>query len=262
LAAQYKLGVSLKGVIYLHRITDNRFQGSSVRTLQIFKEICGQGCLNNVILASTRWDKVTESEGADRENRLRGHFWSYMISHGSTMTRFYGDRDFAHAMVSQLLGSGNIVLDIQRQMVDEGKTLDQTSAGALVNGKLSELISKSRRDLAEIEELRRKLRESDNAMREKLEEDEKREMTLVRQAQRDQVSLRTDVGAEVQQEMDVEMGRRKKKSSKLGIVLPLLPAALSILGMFIGIPMNMSGLFSTWIVGDDGNGGLLSELFS
>jgi len=33
LAAQYKLGVNLKGVIYLHRITDNRYQGSSVRTL-------------------------------------------------------------------------------------------------------------------------------------------------------------------------------------------------------------------------------------
>jgi len=217
--------------------------------------------LKNVILASTRWDQVKESVGADRENRLREHFWSYMIGHGSTITRFYGDRDSAQAMVSQLLGSGNIVLDIQRQMVDEGKTLDQTSAGVLINGKLAELISKSQRDLAEIEELRRKLRESDDAMREKLEEDRKREMALVRQAQRDQVSLHTDVGAEVQQEMDVEMGRRKKKSSKLGIVLPLLPAALSILGMFIGVPTSVTGLFSSWILGDGGDGGILSEIF-
>ncbi len=29
LATQYKLVVTLKGIIYLHRITDNRFQGSA-----------------------------------------------------------------------------------------------------------------------------------------------------------------------------------------------------------------------------------------
>ena len=33
LAAQYEAGVSLKGVIYLHRISDVRYSGSSVKTL-------------------------------------------------------------------------------------------------------------------------------------------------------------------------------------------------------------------------------------
>ena len=154
------------------------------------------------------------------------------------------------------------MLDIQRQMVDEGKRLDQTSAGALVNGKLADLISKSQRDLAEIEDLRRKLRESDTARREMLEDDRKREMAFARQAQRDQVSLRTDVADEVQQELNVEMGRRKKKSSKLGIVMPLLPAALSVLGMFMGIPSSVTGLFSSWVLGDGGDSGsILSEIF-
>jgi hypothetical protein len=154
------------------------------------------------------------------------------------------------------------VFDIQRQIVDEGKTLDQTNAGVLINGNLAELISQSQHDLAEVEDLRRKLRESDCAMWEKLEEDKKREMVLVRQAQRDQVSLRTNVGAEVQQEMNVEMGKRKKKSSKLGIILPLLPTALSILGMFIDVPTGMSGLFSSWMVGDDGDSGILCKILS
>ncbi len=36
LAAQYEAGVSLKGVIYLHRITDVRYQGSSLKALNIF----------------------------------------------------------------------------------------------------------------------------------------------------------------------------------------------------------------------------------
>ncbi|CAG8974728.1 hypothetical protein HYALB_00000338 [Hymenoscyphus albidus] len=253
LTAQYKLGVSLKGIIYLHRITDNRYQGSSVRTLDIFKEICGERALKNVILASTRWDKVEEHEGAAREPQLREKFWSYMLDHGSKMTRYHGDRESAHAMISQLLGSGNVILDTQRQLVDEGKTLDETSAGAFVNGNISVAIKKSD---AEIEILQRQLRESNNVMKQKLEEDKKREEVIARQARRDQV---------VQDEMNVEMGRRKKRSKRMGIIMPLLPAALSILEMFIGVPLSASDLFSSWILGEEGDGGLFnqfSELFS
>ncbi|KAH7357223.1 P-loop containing nucleoside triphosphate hydrolase protein [Rhexocercosporidium sp. MPI-PUGE-AT-0058] len=257
LAAQYKLGVSLKGIIYLHRITDNRYQGSSVRTLDVFREICGEKALRNVILASTRWDKVQEHEGAARETQLREKFWSYMLDHGSKMTRYYGDRDSAHAMISQLLGSGNVVLDIQRQLVDEGKSLDETTAGALVNGNISDAIKRSN---AEIELLQRQLRESSNAMRQKLEDDRKREETFIRQARHDQVSLQAYVGQEVQDEMSVEMGRRKKKSKSLGIIMPLLPAALSILGMFVGVPSSVTGLFSSWILGEEGDGGIFNEL--
>ncbi|KAL2060460.1 hypothetical protein VTL71DRAFT_9491 [Oculimacula yallundae] len=257
LAVQYKLGVSLKGIIYLHRITDNRYQGSSVRTLDIFKEICGEKALRNVILASTRWDKVEEQEGAARETELRQKFWSYMLDHGSKMTRYHGDRDSAHAMISQLLGSSNIVLDIQRQLVDEGRPLDETSAGALVNGNISDAIKNSN---AEIELLQLKLRESNDAMRRKLEEDRLREEAFIRQARRDQVSLQANVGQEVQDEMNVEMSRKKKKSKSMGIIMPLLPAALSILGMFIGVPSGVTGLFSSWILGEEGDGGLFNEL--
>jgi len=258
LAAQYKLGVSLKGVIYLHRITDNRYQGSSVKTLNIFKEICGESSLKNVILASTRWDKVTESEGASRENRLREHFWSYMISHGSTMTRYYGDRDSAVGMVSQLLGSGNIVLDLQRQLVDEGRTLEQTSAGAVINGDLAESIASSK---AEIESLKRQLHQSNAAMMERVEDDRRQQEVALYQAESDQVRLQADIAAEVRDEINVEMARAKKKSSKLGLILPLLPTALSILGMFVGISPSMTSFFGSWIVGSDSQGPL-SEIFA
>lgn len=41
LTAQYEAGVPLKGVIDLHRITDVKYPGSSVKTLKIFMKICG-----------------------------------------------------------------------------------------------------------------------------------------------------------------------------------------------------------------------------
>ena len=67
LSAQYEAGVSFKGVIYLHRGTDIRYAGSSVKTLEIFKKICGKVALKNVLLISTRWNKVNEALGANRE---------------------------------------------------------------------------------------------------------------------------------------------------------------------------------------------------
>lgn len=270
LATQYKLGVTLKGIIYLHRITDPRFQGSSAKTLKIFSKICGDTSLRNVFLCTTRWDQVEEHDGASRENRLREHFWAYMISKGSTMMRSYGDRESAVAMVSQLLGSASIVLDIQRELVDEGRSLDETSAGVEVNGNLTALVAQSKNDLAEIQRLQQELRDSDFAMRRKLEEDQRKEQARLRQAEVDQVRLRADIAAEVRDEINVEMSRMRKKSSGLGKVLPLLPAAISILGQFVGVPSAVTGLFSSWFTGDisggsdgfDGFDGFFSEFFS
>ena len=49
----------------MHRITDVRYAGSSVKTLEIFKKICGKIALKNVLLVSTRWNEAEESLGAD-----------------------------------------------------------------------------------------------------------------------------------------------------------------------------------------------------
>lgn len=258
LAAQYRLKVSLKGIIYLHRINDIRFGGSSAKTLRIFKELCGETALGNVILASTRWDLVKESEGAHREQQLRSDFWSNMISKGSYMTRFQGDRDSAIALVSQLLGSNNVVLDIQRQIVDEGKTLAQTGAGAVVNGEIGTQIAQAQRDLAdsvtEINNLRRTMAQNDQWQRDKAEDERKKYEGQLRQAEKERVRLHADIANEVRQEMELSMAMTKKKSSKLGIIAPLLPTALAILGSFIGIPSSVSSLFTSWIVGSSGDG--------
>ena len=105
LTFQYEAGLALKGVIYLHRITDHRYQGSSVKTLNIFQKICGKHALKNVLLVTTRWHEVDESLGAKRERELRDQFWKYMLSNQSTMIRYHGDHDSAVTIASQLLSN-------------------------------------------------------------------------------------------------------------------------------------------------------------
>lgn len=243
LAAQYEAGVSLKGVFYLHRITDIRYQGASVKTLNIFKKICGQLALKNVILVTTRWNEVEESLGASREQQLRDNFWAYMLNNGSTMARFYGDRDSAIGMASQLVSQRGIVLEIQRELVDEGKTLKQTVAGAFVSDDISEMKTQYEQELRDLEKLRQTLQDGDRAMKRQIQQDWAREQARLQTVHVDEERLRREIGAEVREEIS---RKTNKKNGGIWKVMPLLPSLLGIIGMFVGIPPGATELLTSW----------------
>ena len=131
LTDSYSNSVKLTGIIYLHRISDVRMQGSAKRNLAMFKKLCGQDALRNVILATTMWDKVSEEDGAKREGQLieTPEFWGWMKDRGSTVLRHAGDRDSAMRLIQFFIDKTRVTLDLQDQMVDKGRSLDQTAAG-------------------------------------------------------------------------------------------------------------------------------------
>ena len=92
LTASYTAKIRLNGIIYLHRISDLRMQGSAKNNLFMFKKLCGQKALKNVILATTMWDRISEAEGEARENELitTPDFWGWMVSQGSKVYRHTG----------------------------------------------------------------------------------------------------------------------------------------------------------------------------
>jgi hypothetical protein len=144
LSAQYQLKIPLKGIIYLHRITDVRVSRGDMNALRIFRKICGEQALSNVLLVTTRWGEVDESIGAQREKELRQDFWACMES--CPMYRFFGDKGSAMGIVSQLLGKANIVLEIQRELVEEQMPLNETSAGSAVSHDIAELKQQLQQD--------------------------------------------------------------------------------------------------------------------
>jgi hypothetical protein len=240
LSAQYELGVELKGVIYIHRITDIRYSRSSVKTFEIFKKICGEKALSNVLLITSRWDGIDLATGAERERQLKNKFWSYMLGHGSNMSRFHGDRPSAIGLVSQLLCRDTVVLQLQKELIDEGKQLDDTAAGAYVSTNLEKLKQQYQDELAALERLKQDLVENDRAMKRQLQRDWEEESARLRQVHNDQVSLQRAVGTEVQQEI-------RQKRYGLHKVLPYVPAAIAILAAFVGIPPSVTDLFTGWI---------------
>ena len=101
---QYKLGIPLKGIIYMHRITDNKMQGTAQRYFEMFKRLCGDHNMANVVLLTTMWNQLRdEGVGLRRDQELREQFWSVMESKGSYIRRFDGSRAMAEAVVCRLM---------------------------------------------------------------------------------------------------------------------------------------------------------------
>lgn len=76
----YNADIKLSGILYLHRITDNRMSGSPHRNLRMFGQLCGDQASRNVILITTMWDNIEVEVGLRREKELREKFWKVRVS--------------------------------------------------------------------------------------------------------------------------------------------------------------------------------------
>ncbi|KAL4076364.1 P-loop containing nucleoside triphosphate hydrolase protein [Scleroderma citrinum] len=144
----YKQNVKLSGLLYLHRISDNRVAGTPLRNLNMFKELCGEDNFKNVILVTTMWDEVEEDVGLQREEELRNTFWQWMIKLGSSSHRFNDTEESARKIINSISVSPpgeRYALQIQREMVDQHKPVHLTSAGKVVLDSFSSLFTSFKR---------------------------------------------------------------------------------------------------------------------
>jgi hypothetical protein len=182
LSDTYSQGFHLSGILYLHPISNARMEGSSLRNLRMFRKLVGDGALSNVLLVSTHWSRVSAGEGNHREADLRNKFWKPFLDNGSTMTRHTDTAASARALLDSLVDKARVVLDIQRELVDEGMALVDTAAGSELNQELIEL------QVRHQEELRRVRDEMDDAIRAS-DERAQSELTEVRRQLEDQIAV-------------------------------------------------------------------------
>ena len=134
----------LSGLLYFHRISDNRVAGTPLRNFHVFKELCGRDNFRNVALVTTMWDEVSEDEGQRHEEELKTDFWQSMIKRGSTTHRFHLTRESAWDIIntiSVLPPDERRPLQIQREMVDENKPVHKTSAAKAVLRSIGDFFS-------------------------------------------------------------------------------------------------------------------------
>ncbi|KZT01619.1 uncharacterized protein LAESUDRAFT_731032 [Laetiporus sulphureus 93-53] len=151
-------GIKLTGLLYMHRISDVRVGGTARHSFRVFTKICGADALKNVTIVTTMWEDVKEDVGEGRERELaeKPIFFKDAIDGGAEMMRYYNNIGSAQRLMEAVLKRSPVELQIQRELVIEGKTLPQTAAGVELQTELERQVHDR---LTEVEELRRHLAE-------------------------------------------------------------------------------------------------------
>ncbi|KAG8691064.1 hypothetical protein FRC11_007087 [Ceratobasidium sp. 423] len=132
---------NIHGVLYVHRITDNKMTGPTLQNLRVLEKLLGAQALRNLVFVTNMWGNQPDSDHVRFEEELMGshqYFASaigqgaragekYRICKGATQAQAQG------ALSDLFLNSTPVVLQIQRDMVDEKRALRDTDAGRIIN---------------------------------------------------------------------------------------------------------------------------------
>ncbi|KAI6132357.1 kinase-like domain-containing protein, partial [Pisolithus croceorrhizus] len=130
LEKKYRKDVKLTGIIYTHRISDNRMSGSVCKNLNLFGRLCGDEAAQRVRLVTTMWDNQRPENVETcqkRVSQLEGNFWEPLISLGARHERFLNTPVSAWDIVNGLVQTRTS--SAQGQSVDTTWKLDEASAG-------------------------------------------------------------------------------------------------------------------------------------
>jgi len=173
LASTYQKGMRLSGVIYMHRISDVRMGGISRRNFSMFRQLCGDESLMNVLIVTNMWGEVDHKVGEDREAELRNQdiFFKPALDKGARLLRHQNTLSSAQAIVYCILENRPMALQIQQELVDRRMDISQTAAGTVLNRELMEQARKHKEELREIQaEMQAAIRAKDEETRQELEE--------------------------------------------------------------------------------------------
>lgn len=127
--------------------------GSAVRALRLFQRICGEESYQNVILATTFWNKIEhcKHEGVEREGRIMAGegFWKTMKDAGAQTVRLSRNyRDIIPNLLD-IASRPKVTLAIQDQL-SNGVPLEQTTAGLLVKDESNALEQQYEADISSL----------------------------------------------------------------------------------------------------------------
>ena len=150
---RYEGGGNLTGVIYFHRISDDRWGRSDTRSIGWLKRICGETALRSVVLVTNMWGDVTPETSDTRERQLATEFVKPVLDKGAQLHRHYDTTESAHQIIGVILNNHQTrtPLQIQRELVDERREFCRTTVGEEINREFGESTKKLEGDIEELQ---------------------------------------------------------------------------------------------------------------
>ena len=169
---RYEQGITLAGVLYFHRISDPKMGGTSTRNFKMFRKLCGDTTLRNVIIVTNRWGEVDSQVGEAREAELirENDFFKPVLDKGAQMARHLNTVPSAERIIRLILKNDPLPLQIQTELVKEGRNISTTSAGEELTRELNARIKKYEEEVRTLrEEMERAIKDKEEEIREELE---------------------------------------------------------------------------------------------
>ena len=167
---RYEKGLTFSGIIYIHRISDNRFSGITGQNFNLLRKLCGESALKNVIIVTNAWTGDSQDVNEAREKELSARFFQPALDIGAQMVRHYNTTESAHRIIRRIADNPPLALQIQREVVEEGKDMMSTAAGETLALALSEQIMRHQAEIGKFrEEITQALRAKDEEIRRVLE---------------------------------------------------------------------------------------------
>ena len=130
--------------------------GTAKKNLRVFREICGDKNLDHVRIVTTNWNLVDEKQGNSRQNALAKGVLEPLIKEGAYLCPHDKGLESALSIMMQLIHQTPVTMKIQEEL-NEGCTLGDTSAGAMIIQEIKELKEKHDK---EVKGLRKEMEEA------------------------------------------------------------------------------------------------------
>jgi hypothetical protein len=198
---RYEGDVMLAGVLYFHRISDFRMTGVSRKNLVMFKKLCGERALHNVVIVTNMWGEVDDRIAAARETELVNDdlFFKPILDKGARIARHDNTLPSAQAIVRLLFDNVPSPLRIQEELVHEFKDLSETGAGEELSRELASVIKKYQVEIETLKvDMQQAMREDDEETRRELEIETQVVMTEIERYKNDSKRLGSGYKKEIE----------------------------------------------------------------
>ena len=143
----------------------------------MFRKLCGESALQNVVIVTNMWGDVEYRVGEEREAELKekDKFFKPVLDQHAHLARHTNTVDSAQRILRLILHNRPVPLCIQVELVDERKNMSKTSAGEELNQELNAQIRKHTEDKRALEQaMQQAMKDKDEEIRKEMEEETKK----------------------------------------------------------------------------------------
>ena len=161
------------------------------------RELCGEAASKNVVLVSNMWSEVSLEVCEKREKTLSSGCFKPVLDSGGQMARHHNTVQSAHDIIRSIARNDPVVLQIQRELVDERKDIANTAAGRSINQKHNRQIEKHQTELKEVlQKMVRVSKEKDEETVRELEGEKRRLQERMKEITKDLEGMSSNYDAE------------------------------------------------------------------